>query len=108
MRCRLTLAVVAAFVAGPSIAAHAQAPVVVIPGGGAAGTGIGTGAGAAGAGIGTGPGAAGRGAGTGGILGTTRAGTGGLRDNATFGSATGGITVFGSGGSSAGTGGTKD
>jgi hypothetical protein len=113
MRCRLTLAMVAAFVAGPSIAAHAQAPDVVNGVGGVAGTGIDTGAGAAGqgagTGIGTGAGATGQGAGTGGILGTTRAGTGGLRDNATFGSATGGITVSGSGrGSSAGTGGTKD
>ncbi len=113
MRCRLALAVVAACVGGTSIAAHAQAPVAVNPGAAFTTTGIGTGAGTAGqgagTGIGTGAGAAGQGAGTGGILGTTRAGTGGLRDNATFGSATGGITVSGSGrGSSAGTGGTKD
>ena len=70
MRCRLTLAVVAAFVGGSSIAAHAQAPAVVIPGAGVPGTGISNGAGAAGqgagTGIGTGVGAAGRGAGTGG------------------------------------------
>ncbi len=40
MRYRLTLAVVAAFVGGSSIAAHAQAPAVVIPGAGVPGTGI--------------------------------------------------------------------
>ncbi|MGB6174961.1 MAG: hypothetical protein WBF43_01165, partial [Methylocella sp.] len=69
MRWRLTLAVVAALVGGFSIAAHAQAPAVVIPGAGVAGTGISNGAGAAGArtGIASGGGAAGHGAGTGGI-----------------------------------------
>src|SRR5580704_14432440 len=95
MRYPLTLAVVAAFVGGSSIAAHAQArgAVVVIPGAGVPGTGIVNGPGAAGAGTGTrtGGGAAGHsagtggittGVGTGGILGTTRAGTGGLNDGA--------------------------
>ena len=105
MRCRLTLAAVAAFVGGNPIAAHAQAPApfVVIPGAGVPGTGISNGPGAAGAGTGIGTrggGAGGRGGktggittgvGTGGILGTTRAGTGGLKDGATGGSSTGGI-----------------
>jgi hypothetical protein len=54
MRSGLTLAVVAAFVGGSSIAAHAQAPAVVIPGAGVPGTGIANGPGA---GIGTGGGA---------------------------------------------------
>ena len=55
MRYPLTLAVVAAFVGGSSIAAHAQAhgAVVVIPGAGVPGTGIVNGPGAAGAGTGT-------------------------------------------------------
>ncbi|HXN89390.1 MAG TPA: hypothetical protein VN890_08570 [Methylocella sp.] len=90
MRCRLTLAVVAAFVGGSSIAAHAQAPVAVTRGGTVAGSGIANGARTGNA--------------TGGA-GATRAGTGGLQDNATFGRSTGGITGSGRG-SSAGTGGT--
>jgi hypothetical protein len=111
MRCRLTLAVVAAFVGGSLIAAHAQAPAapnrggtaVFLPGAGVpvgpgragaeaggAGTGMGTGARAAG-GHSAGTGGIASGVGTGGILGTTRAGTGGLKDNATGGSSTGGI-----------------
>jgi len=96
MRCRMTLAVAAAFVCGFSIAAHAQAPAVVIPGSGVPGTGISNGAGAAGAGTGT-------------VIGARPAaghpaGTGGLLDNATEGSSTGGITGSGRG-ISTGTGG---
>src|ERR1700674_1786611 len=96
MRCRVTLAVVAAFVGGSSIAAHAQAPAAGNPGGAVAGNRGGAVAGTGG----TGARAAGQsaktggtisGVGTGGILGTTRAGTGGVQDNATFGSSTGGI-----------------
>ena len=90
MRCRLTLAVMAAFVGGYSIAAHAQAPVAVTRGGTVAGSGIRTGGGAA-AGHSAGTGGIASGVGTGGILGTTRAGTGGLKDGATGGSSTGGI-----------------
>jgi hypothetical protein len=91
MRCRLTLAVVAAFVGGSSIAAHAQAPVAVTRGGAVAGSGSRTGGGGAAAGHSAGTGGIASGVGTGGILGTTRAGTGGLKDNATGGSSTGGI-----------------
>jgi hypothetical protein len=104
MRYRLTLAVVAAFVGGSSIAAHAQAPAVVIPRASPApalateqgrqapapGTGMATGGRGAG-GHSAGTGGIASGVGTGGILGTTRAGTGGLKDNATGGSSTGGI-----------------
>jgi hypothetical protein len=102
MRCRLTLAVVAAFVGGYTIAAHAQAPPVdvVIPGAGVAGTGIGnaaaviiSGAGGAGqlragtGGIADSP----RANATGGITGTTRAGTGGIRDGTRRGAGSGGV-----------------
>ncbi|MGA7384225.1 MAG: hypothetical protein WBW81_05910 [Methylocella sp.] len=104
MRYRLTLAVVAAFVGGASIAAHAQAPLVVNRGGGEAS--IGTGAGTAGHGAGTGARGAGHGAGsgglqdagegtsTGGIAGSGRgssAGTGGIGNQSNFGGNTGGI-----------------
>ena len=104
MRCRLTLAVLAAFVGGSLIAAHAQAPsapnrggtAVVLPG---AGVPVGAGragaeAGGAGTGMGTGARAAGR-----------PAGTGGLQDKVTQGSSTGGIVGSGRG-LSTGTGGT--
>jgi len=106
MRCRLTMAVVAAFVGGYPIAAHAQAPAVVIPGAGVPGTGISNGARAAGQGAGTGARGAGHGAGsgglqdtgegtsTGGIAGSGRglsAGTGGTGNQANFGANTGGI-----------------
>jgi hypothetical protein len=104
MRCRFTLAVMAAFVGGSSIAAHAQ---VVIPGAGVPGTGISNGPGAAGrgAGTGTGGGAAGQtGAGTGGIEGRGNF-TGGILET-TRRAGTGGIGDFG--GRDAGTGGIKE
>jgi hypothetical protein len=105
MRGRLTLAVVAAFVGGYTIAAHAQAPPaqapVVLPDVGfAGGTGVGnaaaaTIAGAAGAGqrragsggIADSP----RANAVGGITGTTRAGTGGIREGTRRGAGSGGV-----------------
>jgi hypothetical protein len=128
MRCRLTLAVAAAFVGGFSIGAYAQAPVsrafsleapaVVTRGGGVAGTAIGTGAGAAGQHVpliigsghlGAGTGGIGLGVGnaTGGISAVTRAGAGGLLDNTTLGSSTGGTNGVGRG-LGVGTGGLND
>lgn len=132
MRCRLTLAVAAAFVGGFSIGAYAQvapgapvsrafsieAPLAVTRGGGVAGTGIGRGAGAEGrrvplivgtGHIGAGTGGTGLGVGnaTGGINGTPRAGTGGILDTTSFGLNTGGVAGSGRG-FSAGTGGIND
>ena len=82
MRYRLALAIVAACVGGSSIAAHAQAPVVITGSPAAPFTGIGAGAALAGQlRAGTGGITDGRfGSATGGVAGTFRAGTGGIRD----------------------------
>jgi hypothetical protein len=127
MRRRLTLALAAAaFIGGPALLAHAQAPGVGRPPpapivtrhGGVAGTGIGFGAGAVGqhlplivgtghVGAGTNGISGGIGNATGGVQGTARVGTGGMGDNTAWGSLTGG--VLGSGrGLGAGTGGLND
>jgi hypothetical protein len=130
MRCRLILAVVAAFIGGSSVPALAQAPgaFVATTGplprggsaslqrGGVAGTGFGIGIAprqiplAIGRGhIGAGTGGTGGGVGnaSGGVNGTTRAGTGGVGDTTGWGFATGGINGTGRG-LSAATGGIHD
>ncbi len=127
VRCRLPLAVVAAFIGSSSAPALAQAPGIAPAlspasiskrAGGIAGTGFGTPAGIqprsipllTGRGhIGAGTGGIGGGVGnaTGGINGTTRAGTGGVGDTTGWGLATGGINGTGRG-LSAATGGIRD
>jgi hypothetical protein len=126
MRCRLTLAVVVAFIGSSSVPALTQAPAspALAPtainrgGAGVAGTGFGSAVGIAprqvpmaiGRGhIGAGTGGTGGGVGnaSGGINDTPRAGTGGIRDTTSWGLSTGGITGAGRG-LSAATGGLKD
>jgi hypothetical protein len=81
MRYQLALVVVAACVGGSSIAAHAQAPVVVNRAGDVAGTSIVAGTAAVSQlGAGTGGIDPRGGRATGGITPTTRAGTGGILD----------------------------
>jgi hypothetical protein len=125
MRCRLTLALAAAFVGGSSVLAYAQArppnanpAPVVNRGGGVAGTAIGFGAGGIGqhtplivgtGRIGSGTNGLGQGVGngTGGVVGTTRAPTGGILDTTAWGSSTGGVNGVGRG-LGVGTGGVRD
>ena len=130
MRCRLILAVVAAFIGSSSAPALAQAPGAFVattaplpkggsaplPRGGVAGTGFGIGIAprqiplATGRGhIGAGTGGTGGGVGnaSGGINDTPRAGTGGIRDTTNWGLTTGGINGTGRG-LSAATGGLND
>ncbi|HUI20014.1 MAG TPA: hypothetical protein VLZ74_03090 [Methylocella sp.] len=132
MRLGVILGMMALFVGGSTVLAHAQAALglaaapgrnavpapVVNRGGGVAGTGIGFGAGAIGqhtplvvgtGHVGAGTSGIGQGIGntTGGVNGTTRAGAGGLADTTSWGSSTGGVNGVGRG-LGAGSGGMRD